>query len=373
MADVPSFADLFDAAEREILIRPTSFNPAIIRTDGSDVNIAIAASAAMAEEVARFAQASNNETFLATAEAEGGEVLQRWAYDRYDLTKQDAQASVATLELRRTNSTPGVTVEKDSVFGTAGGQTYRIINAVPFANGITGPLSVRAVAEQTGPTGNVAAGTITQVISKLDDDTITVTNPEPAAGGSEEETDAEFGARSRDFFVTARRGTGEAIEAGSLETPGVQQVTVIENIDPSTALANFRVQAIIADRDGQANSALAGNVRLNLQTFRALGVPVTVTAGTPEFVDITIQGVQFRSGVNTTDVIEQARNAIVAAVNGLSPSETLEIALIFTALKSVDGLIVPASAIVVPAGDLVPATGGVLRTTQDRVLINQAA
>jgi uncharacterized phage protein gp47/JayE len=373
MADVPTFADLFDAAEREALIRPTSFNPEIIRTDGSDVNIAFAVSAAMAEEVARFAQASNNETFLATSESEGGEVLQRWAYDRYNLTKQEAQAAVSTLVLRRTNATPGTTVEKGSVFGTRGGQTFRTVNDVPFGNGIVGPLSVLAVAEQTGPAGNVAVSTINTLISNLDDTTITVDNPEPAAGGSDEETDEEFAARARDFFVNARRGTREAIEAGCLEVPGIQQVTIIENLDPSTGLANFRIQAIIADRDGQANSALAATVRQNLNTFRALGVPVLVTAGTPEFVDVVIVGIQFASTVNTTNVIEQARNAIVAAINGLAPGVVLEQALIFAALKSVDGLLVPDTAITAPAGDLVPSLGGVLRTTPDRVLINQAA
>ena len=337
------------------------------------MNIAFAVSAAMAEEVARFAQASNNETFLATAEAEGGEVLSRWIFDRYSLTIREAQAAAVTLRLTRTNLTPGVTVEAGSVFGTAAGVNFRIINDVVFAANNQGPLDVIAFAEQSGPQGNVAAGTITQVVSGLEDSTIAVSNPEPAAGGSTEETSSEAAARARDFFVNARRGTAEAIQTGALDTPGVQQATVIENIDPSSTLPNFRVQLIIADRDGQANSALATQVRQTLVAFRCLGVPVLVTAGTPEFVEISIQGLQFQSSVNTTAVLEEARNAVLAAVNGQAPGQTLEVATIIAALKSVNGLIVPANAVVVPAGDLVPPTGGVIRTTKDRIALNEAA
>ena len=114
------------------MIRPTSFNPNVIRVSGSDINIAFAVSAAMAEEVARFAQASNNETFLSTSEAEGGEVLDRWIFDRYNLTRQEAQSSVVTLTLTRTD-TAGTTVAVDSVFGTSKGVNFRVINDVVFA------------------------------------------------------------------------------------------------------------------------------------------------------------------------------------------------------------------------------------------------
>lgn len=370
MADVPSYADLFDAAEREILIRPTSFNPEIVRVDGSDVNIAIAASAGMAQEVARFAQAAFNETHLSTAIAAGGEVLDRWAYDRYGITRQESQAAVVTLEFRRSAAVIGFTIESGSVVASTNGQNFETINDVPFSIGEGGPLIVRAVAQQTGTAGNVAVSTITQIVSKLDDSTVTVDNPTTAAGGSPEETDDEFGARIRDFHVNARRGTIEAIRTGATSTEGVSEATVIESIDPATAEPNFRVQVVIADPAGQSNAALAQRVIENLVTFRGLGVPVNVVAGTPQFVTITIEGLLFDSTANTSDVLDEARNAILGAVNGLAPNVTLRVAVIIAALQTVEKLIVPSGAVKVPAGDLVPVSGGVIRTKKDLVSLN---
>lgn len=369
MADFPTFDDLFDAGEREILIRPTSFSPEIVRTDGSDVNIAMAWSAAMAEEVARAGQLAFNETHLALAIKEGGETLDRWVLDRYQEPRQESQASVVTLELRRTDTTEGVTVEAGSLFG-AGDVVFATVNDVVFPVGSTGPLFVIAIAQKTGPTGDVPIGAITDVVSQLEDATITVTNLEPSAGGTEAESDDAYGARAQDFFINARRGTLAAIISGATSTPGVTEASATENIEPATGLPNFRVSVVIADDNGQANAALAQRVRERQDEFRCLGVPVTVLAGVPEFVDIVVEGLTFKANTNTTTVLEQARASILGAVNGTAPSETLTRNVIETALGSVDNLIVPAGAVVQPAGDLVPLPGGVIRTTKSRIRLN---
>ena len=78
--------------------------------------------------------------------------------------------------------------------------------------------------------------------------------------------------------MNARRGTAAAIFNGCVTTPGIAEANVIEDLDPNGS-ATFRVQAIVSDQNGQANSALASNVTDNLQNFRALGVPVIVIGG----------------------------------------------------------------------------------------------
>lgn len=370
MADVPSFADLFDAGEREALILPTRFNSEIIRADGSDVNVAIAVAAAMAEEDARLVQASFNETHLSTAADVGGEVLDRWVFDRYQLTRLEAQASVTTLRLSRTDTSTPVTVGKESLCGTSGGVVFSTVNDVVFPLGSTGPFDVQAVAQTTGPAGNVEADSITEVISSLEDTTIAVTNPEPAAGGQDEETDDELAARARDFFINARRGTRQAILNGAVSTPGVTQANAIENLDPETGEAAYRVQLVISDRDGTANTALASRVLLNLEEYRCLGVPVSVVPGVPQFVTIEVENLDFIAGANTSDVIDQVRSTVVAVVNGLAPGEKLRRAVIISAIESVPQTLLDDEDLVVPAGDLVPDEGGVIRTTTSRVTIN---
>jgi hypothetical protein len=102
-----------------------------------------------------------------------------------------------------------------------------------------------------------------------------------------------------------------------------------------------------------------------------LGVPVNVIAGTPQFVEIVIAGLQFKAGANTTNVIDQARSAVLSAVNAVAPNEILRVGNLFAALVGVELLIVPDTAITTPAGDLVPNPGGVIRTTKDRISINE--
>lgn len=369
MADVPTYDDLLLAGRQEILRTPTRFNPEIVDTAGSDVNVVVTTGASMTDEAAGFSQQALNELSLSTAAKVGGEVLDRFLWDRYQLVRQGAQQAVVTLTFQRTDGSAARAVGAESVVATADGQTFETINDVVFAVGQLGPLSVTATAQTTGALGNVEAGSIITIITRLDDTTITVSNLEPAAGGAEEESDEAFADRGRDFFVNARRGTRRAIQTGCLDTAGVAQATVTEDLTPDGDPL-FRVQAIISDPDGQANAALASAVKTNLEEFRALGVPVRVLAGTPQYVDIIVEGVTFAAGANTTTLIDQLRASVVTAVNQLAPGKTLERALIHAALKLNNDVSIPDNAVVEPAGDLVPTGSGTIRTTSARVSIN---
>lgn len=365
MAEMPDFDDLFTAIEREILVRPTSFNPEIVRTDGSDVNIAVAFAAGGCEEVSRYAQVSIGETFAAFAAQISDEALDRWAYDRYQRRRRQARSALVTVEFTRTD-TDGFTIPAGTKVTAEDGTVFSTLTDVPFPENILGPLSVVARADVTGPSGNVGAGTVT-VVTGLEDDTVSVTNPVSAAGGRDAETNPEFLARLYRFWLTARRGTKAAIEAGCLEV--VQQANVIEYLD-SDGRPSGRVQCIIADTDGQANQALADEVLLVLEEYRGLGVPVTVFAGTPEFVRVRATGLAFQAGVNTTEVLQDARQRVVAKINSTPPNGTLRQASIVSALESTPGLIVPNGALEFPAGDLVPSAGTVIRTRADYVSLN---
>lgn len=367
MADVPTQIDLFDAGRTEAILSPTRFDRAIIDTPGSDVNIVMNVAAAMGEEVARFLQTAINEQTLANAT---GEALDRWVYDRYQMTRKDAAAAVATLSVTRTDPGVGFTIPKFSRFGTVDGIVYEVQNAISFANGQLGPLTVVATATQTGEDGNVPAGAIDQVLASLPDNSVLVTNSEPAAGGRETETDDALRDRARQFFTTARRGTKEAIEFGALEVQRVSQANASEFFDEGTGLPAYRVQLIINDPDGQANLALAAEVERELDDYRALGVPVLTVPATPQYVTITATGLLFEAGANTSEVLGNATAALLALINGLQPGATLRRADVLRTLSGVSQLIVPDGALVEPVGDLVPTLGTVIRTSEDRIAIS---
>lgn len=369
MADAPTFQDIFDAGRREILVQPTRITNDVVDIDGSDANIVVASGAAMGDEVTTYALALYQESFLATA---SGRALDRWINDRYQLPRQEAVPAVTNLQLERSNVV-GFTIVAGSVFSTNTGVNFRTIDDVVFPPNISGPFFVTAVCQDAGLGGNVPAGSIVNVQDTFDDDTLTVTNPEPAAGGANAEEDDEYRARGRDFFLSARRGTKNALEIGARSVAGIQQATAQEFLDPDTGSPFFRVQLLISDISGQANVALAQQVIIALDEYRGFGVPVSVLAAQRQDVPLTILGLQFEAGFSTTTVLTAARNAIIAVINILGPGETLRRASLYAALESVDGLIVPDGAIVEPAGDVVPISGRVLRSTTSLIAMNQAA
>lgn len=369
MATLPDYDDLRRAAITEALTQPTPLTREIMETDGSEVGTAISIGAAMAEEVAVYGQATINETRLATAASQGDEALEQWVASQYGFTRQGPTSSVVTLVWRRQPSANAVTIPRGFAVMTPDGQTFETEDDVVIPG--SGQARGLAVSRSTGLSTNVAANTITIPQGELPDSTITVTNTEPAAGGGPGQSLEEFQALAQGFFEAAPRGTRAAILHGALRTPGVAQANVTEFLD-SHGWPNGRVQIVITGPNSQANRALAGRVIEQLEEYRGLGVPCFVGAGQPVYVQIVISGLQFAAGSSTAKVLDQARRSIVSAINRLQPGQTLEQALIVATLKGVDGLIVPHGAVIEPAGDIVPQSNiEVLRTTLDRVLLNQ--
>ena len=369
MANAPSYADIFDTGRNEAIRLPTRFAKEIIDTAGSDVNVVLSVGAAMGDEVAAFLVQAFSEVFLSTAAKVGGEPLERFAWDRYGLIRQGAQAAVVPLSFSRTSGSTALLIPAETQCATADGVIFETVTDLVLSVGILGPLTVTAVATVTGDGGNSEIGAVDTVLSVLSDPQVVVTNAEVAAGGQPEETDTAFAARIRDFFVNARRGTALAIQNGAVVTEGVAEANVIEDLDPNGTPA-FRVQVVISDQNGQANSALVANVADNLQDYRALGIPVRVVGGIPAYITIVIQGVAFKTTANTNNLISEMRSIVVAAINNLAPGATLERSTIIRAMKFSPLVIVPDSALVSPAGDIVPSFGQVIRTTASRVSIN---
>lgn len=370
MADIPTFSDIFDAGRNEILRNPTRFNPEVVDLSGSDVNVVTATGASMADEVAGFAQQAFNELSLSVAAREGDEILERFLWDRYQLTKQSSQNAVVSVDFTRTDKSAALLIPAETVVSTDDGVTFSTVADLTLSVSI-GTLSVSATADVSGVGGNVDIGAITTIVTQLTGAaTLTATNSEVAAGGAPEETDQAFTDRGRSFFVSARRGTRQAIFNGAVGTAGVETANVIEDLDPNGD-PTFRVQVIVSDQDGNANTALAQAVSDNLDEFRGLGVPVQVIAGTPEFVNIELENITFAATTNTSVLVDEMRARILAAVNDLAPGQTLERTLITTAAKFSAQVSVPDGALVEPVGDLVPtATNGVIRTTGARISIN---
>lgn len=374
--DLPTREDYFEIGEDEVISRSASrsratrISPEAISTPGTDINIIIAACSAMADEATRHLALRMAALYLDSAE---GEDLDRLVQDRFSPTVVRKQAAPAVVDVTFSRAIPpsaglsGV-INVGTKVRTEQGTEFTLTQAVGFPSGSTGPVSARAQAVRSGVGGNVDAGTIVQFVQTPFDNVITVTNAEPASGGTDVETDEALRERARDFFSSARRATLTAIEFGALSVDGVQSATAIELIDDLGFPTGY-VQLYITDVNGQANTALSDAVRTELLEWRAAGIVVDVLTTTPLFIDIEYT-VSFAAGTDTKAAIEALKSLTVATVNVLAPREILLRSMLFALARSIPGTIVRDNAVTTPTGDLEPTTGQVIKTSLDRVLVN---
>lgn len=368
MGDFPNRAQLFQIGANEIISRgearpPGSrANPEEIFTEGSDINNGLAAASAMGEEAIRHLAIRIGALFLGTAENED---LDRIVSDRFSTSVARLEASAALVDMSVTQvpGGPAQIFPVGELFETDTGIRYRSLIAATIPALSPGPVTIRSQAVDTGPAGNVDATLIKNLVTPRVG--VTVTNPERASGGDDRETNQRFRERARDFLRIARRGILSAIEFGARTVPGVRLATAIEEVDLAGDPTG-RVSLFISDVTGSGNSALADLVRNALLEFRAAGIVVDVVGATPRFEAISFL-LRFETGVDSTLAFDAVRLRTLAQVNRLPPQTALERSLLFAAARSVEGVIVRDDAVAVPVGDVIPATGDIIRTTLDLI------
>lgn len=368
---LPTRDDLFNVGADDIIQRADGrttgrqFTADQIYLEGSDVNLLIAGTSAMGEEVVRQAGSELN---ALTLDGAFGDDLDRWIADRYgpDLPRKEASPSVGVLRFTRTSTGAGaVNYLSGSIVQTESGVRFELLQTASFTASSLGPVDVNARAVNAGIGGNVAAGTIVRAVTAFPDPTMLVTNPSFFSGGDDTESDDSYKSRARRYFPAARRGVKSAIENGALRVAGVREAVAEEVLDSNGNITG-PVYLYIADANGQANQSLIDLVQIELLDFRALGIPVFIFSSIPVYVSIVLL-LRYQSTVNSADALEQVKDTIVAQVSTLAPNQTLEVALLIEACKSVTGVIVLDDAIVSPTGDVVPTAGQLLRTRKDLI------
>lgn len=292
--------------------------------------------------------------FVATAKQDA---LDKVIMDRTggQLPRKDAAPATVTLTLTRVNALAGAgTVFAGTRGVTSAGTEFQLDSDIVFgASDLS--MSAAATCTVTGPVGNVAADEITKFIEQPFDPLIVPTNADGAAGGTDVEDDIRYAARYFGFFPTIRRGVLSAIQFAALEVPGVEIASVTEVTNPDGMPAAM-VQLIVGDADGNATSTMLQRVRDALLDARAAGIPVLVSGGTVTFEPVSWAGLQYESGIDSIQAQQNIRAITVAVAQFLNPGQTLFRSTLISAAKTVPGVIVGDAALVVPAGDIVPAT-----------------
>jgi len=371
MPDYPTRAELFQIGADAVLLRAQArpngarLSPSEVFTEGSDINILLNAGASMAHEALYQAQERLAALLLDGA---NGQDLDRLVADRFSPTIVRKQASPSVVPLsfsRSAGPLPAVLLPVGARFQTLDGISFELTAPMAMPAASTGPIEAAAQSLSTGVAQNVVAGTISVFQSQSSDPNLQVTNLVPAAGGDETETDAALRRRARAFYSAVRRGTLAAILYGILTVPGVRTANVVEQLD-GLGDPNGIVDGFIADAAGNGNSALATAVTIALLDWRAQGIKVNVIGASPVYVSIGLR-LRFESGVSAAVAFERVKMLVNAAVNQLAPQQTLPASLITATARRVPGVIVLDDALQFPPGDVVPATGEILKTTLDLI------
>ncbi len=334
----------------------TQLSPSVVDVPGSDLNVVLGLFAVLAENVSVRGAKGQRGAYASLAR---GPQLDRVIYDRSGLSR--FSANPASVDLVLTRPTPGGptpgTFPATSIVQTADGVQFATDTDAVFGD-LDTQGDVSATALIAGTAGNVASYSVVSFSTAPFDDTLTVTNPTPAAGGAETEDDIPFVGRYLAWFPTLARATLAAIELGALMVDGVAVATATELINPNSGYPAAAVQLIIGDLNGNATGDMLTAVANSLLAYRALGIPVFTSAG-----QVTYQPVEwspaFQTNINQSLALQRLAAVTVAVAQYLAPGPTSGIlyrAKLIAAAQQVPGLIVTDASLVIPAGDVVPTS-----------------
>lgn len=362
MPDLPTRLDYYSIGREVVVQRSTKIDPAQVDIEGSDANLFVGIAAVLADQITKQLAFRTASLLLDGADDED---LDRYAFDRYNLTRKGASAARGSVTFTRTSVLAGAgTVAIGTKLRTDTGVEYVTTTAASFTSSATSATAnVRAV--QAGKATQVGVNAINRIAQPqlLWDATLQVSNPKTTAGGENAEDDETFRARVRDFWRTARRGILAAIEQGALTVEGVVSAHAVESLtgagDPARVVFLY-----ISDSSGVASDALAEEVRVALDDYRAAGIAVLISTSTPLIVDIQLR-LAFLAGVDTRALTDQIRAAVTEFVNSLAVNGPLYYGQLFSVLQRyvADGLVLDQGTIVAPVGDLIPPVGQTIRTT----------
>jgi uncharacterized phage protein gp47/JayE len=367
-ADFPTRLDLYSLARQYVLSRASKIDPAQVDVEGSDVNLFTGIASVIGYQVTLGLIQNINALLLDGAYDED---LDRYGVDRYQLPRKGAAAAVTDVRIFRVSTAGGAgTIPSNTSLTTLNGIEYITTTAASLGPlDLTTTAQVRAV--QAGKVSQVGANQIRAFATPglLFDQTLQVNNDTAAAGGEDTEDDDDYRERIRDFWRTAQRGTLAAIEFGARTVPGVVSALASEALtsDPRPARV---VNLYIADSSGVASAALGATVQATLNEFRAAGISVVIANSIPQIVDVELH-LTFAANTDTTVLTQVIRANMAEFINSLGVGEVLYRAALFSVLQrfSGNGLIVSQNTVVVPTGDLAPATGQTLRTRLENVTV----
>jgi uncharacterized phage protein gp47/JayE len=202
-----------------------------------------------------------------------------------------------------TAPTVNLTIPSGTRLVSSTGQAFATTADAVLQAGSTTTNPVFIQADETGSAGNVAAGSITTMVSPILGVDL-VTNPQPTLGGGDPESDESRAQRFTQYVQTLQRGTAQALEYAVTTNTAASLARVIEPFNLNPVPANIPYAGVVwlfaydgstggleSSTASQIAQMVNGYVDQNgnaIPGWKAAGVQVTVLPA--QVVDVSVRG-----------------------------------------------------------------------------------
>lgn len=281
--------------------------------------------------------------------------------DVFGFERKVGVKATTNVRFSRAGTSGDVTIPSGTNLQTASGLRFVTTASIQITDGNSQSDPVETEADKVGVAYNIAADTITimrDVIEGVD----SVTNPNAATGGVNQETDYEFKKRFRAYIEGVGRSNVAGIIYGALSVEGITSTSANELFPP---VGNVNVRLYIDDgsvggvssaKIAEVQSIIDGDGTENNPGYRAAGVNVEVLAPSIVTQDVTMTAT-VDSGVDIDQIKVDINTVLTNYINTLGVGADIIYNELVAAVMSVFGVLdvditVPASNVTIASSQV---------------------
>ena len=338
----PTYEEILDSVEDDLMQR---FGTDIVLTSNSNFGIIARLIAWRQTLLIQELQKTYYSAYISTATESS---LDRLGAN-LDLPRKVATPSFADIEIKTEEE---YLIQAGEQFETADGVLFDLIKDVVTSKNsdgtYTGIGTVQSV--DTGAYNNVLPNTIT-IMYNPDENVVSVTNPEKAAGGQDYEDDATYRARLIMENVTKPGPSAAGIKSALMNLSGVRQVNVVENPnaeasqygDPPYSVHIY----VLGGKEQDIAQCLVDNVAAGITMAGTKQITAPDNTGTPQTVSFDFAKdkpiyatVQIRTNEewNADEGVQDVKQAIADYVNNLLMGQEVYLTKIYPSIYSIPGV-----------------------------------
>jgi len=265
------------------------------KSEGSFINDMVSG---VAYEIWKVYQSMDALIPIAFVDETSGEYIDKRAAE-YGIKRKPGTKAEVALSF---TGTDGTVIPKGKIFVTSEGLQFETSEDVTIENGAA---SVTATAVEIGSEYNVEVETITGQLISLSGLT-SVTNPEPATGGADPETDAALVKRLYDYLQNpATSGNAAHYRQWALEVDGVGAAKVIPLWNgPGTVKV-----LIVGNNNEPVDQSIVEKCRVHIEENRPIGATVTVVSAEGLPINVSVSVI-----IDSTTTLENVRDSFEEAL-----------------------------------------------------------